>query len=65
MFVARRAVCFDRWYEIGEVIPSSVLDPKQLRRILGNGRVAWVEETVDNEVQVHATVTGTKKKKKK
>ncbi len=42
-YIANKPVRFDRNYRIGEVIPSEVIEPKMIRKLMDMGRIIHVD----------------------
>lgn len=42
MYIALKPIHFDKWYQVGDVIPENVIHSSQRKRILATGRVACV-----------------------
>jgi hypothetical protein len=43
-YKALKPIRFDKYYAIGEIIPDSVVDPKTVKRLIENGKVAEIVE---------------------
>lgn len=42
-YIANRPVRFDRSYKVGEMIPSEVIEPKMVRKLIDMGRIICVD----------------------
>jgi hypothetical protein len=50
-YKALKPIRFDKYYAIGEIISNSVVDPKTVKRLIENGKVAEIVEAPPPQIQ--------------
>lgn len=53
-FIANKPVRFDRDYQVGEVIPQEVIDPKMVRKLIEIGKIVEADLPAKNEPDMPA-----------